>query len=479
MDTQCASYTLDPLSQKLEDENISLQFQVLNYAKENAHFKTIYKNLFDSINVASAQTKVITNSLQDKLNDTIYENAKLRAQLCDKVSEQKDTTKVIAPGMFRINPFKTSREENFVPINEARASIRTKPITVSQPHVITKQDVNSDLNGLSSTGVDNIAMTRRLHPRSNTQNHRVPFASKSSCIKNKEVEVEEQHRNVLLSKNQKHKSSECNNIKLAIRNDKSEVVCAMLDVWVLVPPLDNIKPLTLKWLFKNKNDEENTVIRNKTRLVVKGYRQEEGIDFEESFVPVTRMKAIKTFLAYATHKPFIVFQMDVKTAFLHAKEGTLWVKAGTKGMYGMETCDPIGTTMEIKDKLNLDKNGTLVDAMKYRSMIGALMYLTSSRPDIVHATCLCARYQARSTEKHLKEVKRIFRYLRGTVNIVLGTKGSPTEKHLKRVNKNLSLDYQLADLFTKALPVDKFKYLVRRLGMRSLSPQDLEHLARS
>nr|GFA69860.1 hypothetical protein [Tanacetum cinerariifolium] len=71
---------------------------------------------------------------------------------------------------------------------------------------------------------------------------------------------------------------------------------------------------------------------------------------------------------------------------------------------------------EIKDKLDLDQNGTPIDATKYRSMIGALMYLTSSRPDIVHATCLCARYQAKPTEKHLKEVKRIFCYLRGTVN---------------------------------------------------------------
>ncbi|GJT56430.1 retrovirus-related pol polyprotein from transposon TNT 1-94 [Tanacetum coccineum] len=62
-----------------------------------------------------------------------------------------------------------------------------------------------------------------------------------------------------------------------------------IDVWVLVPSLDNIKPLTLKWLFKNKHYEENTVIRNKTRLVVRGYRQEEGIDFEESFAPVVRM----------------------------------------------------------------------------------------------------------------------------------------------------------------------------------------------
>ncbi|GKB16599.1 retrovirus-related pol polyprotein from transposon TNT 1-94 [Tanacetum coccineum] len=90
-----------------------------------------------------------------------------------------------------------------------------------------------------------------------------------------------------------------------------------LDVWELVPLPNNIKPLTLKWLFKKKLDEENTIIRNKTRLVVRGYRQEEGIDFEESFTPVARMEAIRIFLAYAAHKSFIVYHMDVKTAFLH------------------------------------------------------------------------------------------------------------------------------------------------------------------
>ncbi|GJW31290.1 hypothetical protein Tco_0051322 [Tanacetum coccineum] len=271
MDTQCASDTLDPLSQKLEDENVSLEFQ----------------------------TKLITDSFQEKLHDTLYENATLRAQLFDKVSEQKDTTKgtsantkfsnqstmgkpllqplrnhsvvrqpnafqserpkfsktqvppkvvetndlsklvtsnsvpttkeskvmkndkVITPRMFRINLFMISRKDKFVPINKAGASIRTNLIIVSQPRVITKQDVNSDSNGLSSTRIDNIAKTRRPQPRSNTKNDRVPSASKSSCIKNKEVEVEEHHRNLLLSKNKKHMSSNCNNIKLAIRNDKS------------------------------------------------------------------------------------------------------------------------------------------------------------------------------------------------------------------------------------------------------------------
>nr|GEX58539.1 retrovirus-related Pol polyprotein from transposon TNT 1-94 [Tanacetum cinerariifolium] len=123
--------------------------------------------------------------------------------------------KVIAPGMFRINPFKTSREEKHVP-NTVRASARMKPVTVSQPPV-AKKDVNSDSNGLSSTGIDN-TKTRRPQPTSNTKNDRVPYASKSSRSKNKGAEVEEHHRNLLLSKNTKHMSSACNNIKLDSQN---------------------------------------------------------------------------------------------------------------------------------------------------------------------------------------------------------------------------------------------------------------------
>ncbi|GJV34223.1 hypothetical protein Tco_1394623 [Tanacetum coccineum] len=92
-DTSCVSDTLDPLSQKLENENVELEFQVRNYEKDNDHLKAVYKNLFDSINVTQTQTKTIINSLQTKLHDTIYKNAKLRAQLFNKVSEQKDITK--------------------------------------------------------------------------------------------------------------------------------------------------------------------------------------------------------------------------------------------------------------------------------------------------------------------------------------------------------------------------------------------------
>nr|GFB87945.1 hypothetical protein [Tanacetum cinerariifolium] len=119
---------------------------------------------------------------------------------------------MIASGMFRINPFKTSREEKHVH-NTVSASARTKPITVSQPPVITKKDVNSDVNGLSSTGVDN-TKTRRPQPMINTKHDRVSSTSKSSQSKNKDAEVEEHHRNLLLFKNNKHISSACNNVKI-------------------------------------------------------------------------------------------------------------------------------------------------------------------------------------------------------------------------------------------------------------------------
>nr|GFA46289.1 retrovirus-related Pol polyprotein from transposon TNT 1-94 [Tanacetum cinerariifolium] len=127
--------------------------------------------------------------------------------------------------MFRINPDKTSREAKKVP-NSVRASNKTKPITISQPPVLIKKDVNSDLNGLSSTGVDN-TKTRRPHPRSNTKHDRVPSASKSSQSKNKEAKVEEHHRNLLLSKNKKHMSSACKNFALDSQNVYSKVVCVM------------------------------------------------------------------------------------------------------------------------------------------------------------------------------------------------------------------------------------------------------------
>nr|GEW92474.1 Gag-Pol polyprotein [Tanacetum cinerariifolium] len=154
-DTSCVSDTLNLLSQKLENKNVELEFQVLNYSKENAHRKTTYKNLFDSISVTQTQTKTIIDSLgkPPKVGEThaLSKPVTSNSIPTPQGSKVMKTDKVIAPGMFRINPFKPSREEKHVP-NKVRASVRTNPITASQPPVITKKAVNSESNGLSSTG---------------------------------------------------------------------------------------------------------------------------------------------------------------------------------------------------------------------------------------------------------------------------------------------------------------------------------------
>ncbi|GJT64901.1 retrovirus-related pol polyprotein from transposon TNT 1-94 [Tanacetum coccineum] len=236
-DTLGVSNTLDPLSQKLENKNVELEFQI---SKQKDTTKgTSVNTQFCKQSIlgkppSSSRSKlyVVTPFPKSKglpkIDKTYALSKPVTSNSVSTPQESKvmKNDNVIAPGMFRINPFKPSKEEKYVP-NKVRASIRTNLITISQPQVITKKDVNSDSNGLSSIGVDNTDKTRRPHPRSNTKNDRVPFASKSSCSKNKEVKVKEHPRNLLLSKNKKHMSSKCNNVKLAIQNDKSELVCAM------------------------------------------------------------------------------------------------------------------------------------------------------------------------------------------------------------------------------------------------------------
>nr|GEV20953.1 hypothetical protein [Tanacetum cinerariifolium] len=122
---------------------------------------------------------------------------------------------VIAPEMFKINPSQMPRVD-LVPNKQSSARIRTNPITNSQRHLIVKENVSSNTVTASSIG--------RPQPKGNTRNARVPSASKSSEVK-KNVTVEDHRKTLFLSKNQKNMSSECNNIKLAIRNDKSKIIC--------------------------------------------------------------------------------------------------------------------------------------------------------------------------------------------------------------------------------------------------------------
>ncbi|GJX64356.1 putative ribonuclease H-like domain-containing protein [Tanacetum coccineum] len=142
--------------------------------------------------------------------------------------------------------------------------------------------------------------------------------------------------------------------------------------------------------------------------IQKGYRQEEGIDYDEVFAPVARIEAIGIFLAFASYMGFIVYQIDVKSAFLH---GTIDEEHG----YRRGTIDK--NLFIKKDKNDIMLVQVYVDDIIFgstkRSMIGSLMYLTASRPDIMFAVCACSRFQVTPKTSHLNVVKRIFRYLKG------------------------------------------------------------------
>ncbi|GJY65327.1 retrovirus-related pol polyprotein from transposon TNT 1-94 [Tanacetum coccineum] len=270
----------------------------------------------------------------------------------------------------------------------------------------------------------------------------------------------------------------------------------------LMPDLEDIRLVDLpkgkhaigtKWVYRNKKDERGIVVRNKARLVAQGYTQEEGIDYDEVFAPVARIEAIRLFLAYASFMGFIVYQMDVKSAFLYGtieeevyvcqppsfedpqfpnkvykvekalyglhqaprawyetlstyllengfRRGiinkTLFIKKDKGDIMLVQRDDGIfisqdkyvvdilkkfdfvtmkiaSTPIETHKALLEDKEAEDVDVHLYRSMIGSLMYLTASRPDIMFVVCACTRFQVTPKVSHLHDVRRIFRYLKG------------------------------------------------------------------
>ncbi|WVZ84823.1 hypothetical protein U9M48_031810 [Paspalum notatum var. saurae] len=275
---------------------------------------------------------------------------------------------------------------------------------------------------------------------------------------------------------------------------------------------------------KNKQDDEGNIVRNKVRVVAKGYSQVEGIDFGETFAPVARLEAIRFLLAYATHHDMKLYQMDVKSAFLNGyinelvyveqppgfedpsnpdhvyrlSKAPYGLKQASRAWYArlrdfliekgftigrvdttlftkktdndlfvfqvyvddiifgstneeyckefgnmmakefemdfhlsrkytrdllkrfkMDDCKSIETPMETNVKLEADESGIKVDQTLCRSMIGSLLYLCASRPDIMFSVCLCARFQADPKESHLTTMKRILRYLKHTPSIGL------------------------------------------------------------
>ncbi|GJU87951.1 retrovirus-related pol polyprotein from transposon TNT 1-94 [Tanacetum coccineum] len=412
-----------------------------------------------------------------------------------------------------------------------------------------------------------------------------------------------------------------------------------LQVWELVPCPDKVMLIRLKWIYKVEIDEFGRVLKNKARLVAQGFRQEEGIDFEESFAPVARIKAIRIFVANAANKNMTIFQMDVKMAFLNgelkeevyvsqlegfvdqeypshvyklqkalyglkqapcawydmlssflisqhfskgAVDPTLFTrKAGNdlllvqiyvdniifastntalcnefanqmttkfkilmmgqmsfflglqisqslRGIflnqskyaseiikkYGLLSSDSIDTPMVEKNNLDKDLQGTPVDATLYRGMIRSLMYMTSSRPDLIYAVCLCARGLWYSKDINMSLTAYSDADHAGCQDTTRSTSGSAQfldSSVLRQQKWNCSMlqqrstlkskahrctlpfykgasgewnselyfvqtKYQLADIFTKPLPRERFNFLIEKLGMRSMSPEMLKRL---
>nr|GEU41760.1 hypothetical protein [Tanacetum cinerariifolium] len=212
----------------------------------------------------------------------------------------------------------------------------------------------------------------------------------------------------------------------AMQEELNEFEC--IGVWEFVPRPDKVVVITLKWIYKVKLDEMRGILKNKARLVARGYRQEEGIDFEESFALVARIESIRIFLAFAAHMNMVVYQMDVKIVFLNGNmreevyvsqpdrfvdtDNPNHVYKLKKALYGLkqaprawttnsqsprgifinqskyaleslrkysfETCDPVDTPMVEKSKLDEDKERKTVDPSHYRGMIDTLLYLTSN-----------------------------------------------------------------------------------------------------
>ncbi|GJX70852.1 putative ribonuclease H-like domain-containing protein, partial [Tanacetum coccineum] len=264
-----------------------------------------------------------------------------------------------------------------------------------------------------------------------------------------------------------------------------------------VEPKKVIQALTDPMVYRNKKDERCIMIRNKARLVAHGYTHEEGIYYYEVFAPVARIEAIRLFLAYASFKDFVVYQMDIKSAFLYGKieeevyrgqiNKTLFIKkvkgdillvqvyvddiifGSTKKVlctefeklmhkkfqmnsmgeltfflemqvtqrdngifisqdkyvtkilkkFGFSDVKTASTPMETHKPVLKDADGEDVDEHLNRSMIRSLMYLTSSRPNIMFSVCACVRYQVNPKASHLYAVKRIFRYLKGQPKLSL------------------------------------------------------------
>ncbi|XP_075521594.1 uncharacterized protein LOC142554801 [Primulina tabacum] len=309
-------------------------------------------------------------------------------------------------------------------------------------------------------------------------------------------------------------------------------------VWHLVPRPNNTHVIMTRWVFRNKMDENGLIIRNKARLVAQSYRQEEEQPpgFINHIFPDYVYKLDKALYGLkqaprAWYDTFTKFLLEHGFS-IGTSENEIFINQAkyTRDMlkkFGMENCSPASTPMSSTIKLDKDEGGISVDTKMYRGLIGSLLYLTASRPDIMFAVCLCARFQAKPMQSHFIAAKRILKYLKETANVGLwypkdsslnlvgysdadyagckvdrkSTSGScqflderaiaitynpvmhSRTKHIDIrhhfilehvMKKEIRLEYvhtdqQTADIFTKPLPEAKFSYFRNMLGLIDLS----------
>ncbi|GKB70238.1 retrovirus-related pol polyprotein from transposon TNT 1-94 [Tanacetum coccineum] len=261
-----------------------------------------------------------------------------------------------------------------------------------------------------------------------------------------------------------------------------------LDVWELVPRPGRKNIITVKWLWKNKNDAENIVIRNKSRLVAKGYKQEEGIDFEASFAPVAHLEAVRMFVAYVVHKNLTIFHMDVKNAFLNEPLKEEVYVSQPNGFVNPDFFDHVYTLNKalycLKQALRAcskkqDCTEMSTTEAEYVSLSACCAQVIWIRTQLLDygfkynkIPMYCDSKSAIAISCNPVQHSRIRH-----INIRYHFIKEPVEKGAVELYF-VRTEYQLADLFTKALPKERFEYLVHRIGMRCMTPTQLESLAK-
>nr|GEW72576.1 hypothetical protein [Tanacetum cinerariifolium] len=276
----------------------------------------------------------------------------------------------------------------------------------------------------------------------------------------------------------------------AIQEELSEFEC--LKVWELIPRPNKVMVITLKWIYKVKLDELRGILKNKARLVAHGYRQENGIDLEESFAPVVRLEALIIFLAFVAHMNIVVYQMDVKTAFLNGKlreevyvsqpdgfvdtDNPNHVYKLKKALYGLKQAprawyDMLSSFLISQDffkgsayrkALTCSQNDLSV--AKRNSQSGTMVF--EGFFNFSNNICRCRScWLSRYSVDWSKHIDIIYHFIKEQV-----------EKGVIELYF-VNMEYQLADIFTKAIGRERIKFLINKLGMRSFTPETLKQLA--